>query len=76
MVIDPKHWHDISNEKSRTYYYPDGFEFTVDLPRELNIQVSSQGGHSHRIKTTTQGYYIAPGWKAISWIAPDGGFKF
>jgi hypothetical protein len=76
MIIDPKVWHDVSNEISRTYHYPDGFEFKVGFPLELNIQVSSMGGHSHRIKTRTQGYYIAPGWKVISWEAPDGGFKF
>lgn len=76
MIIDPKHWHDISNETSRTYHYDNGFTFTVKAPTQLNIQTSSQGGHSHRVKTATNGYYIAPGWKVISWEAPDGGFKF
>lgn len=75
MLIDPKHWHDISNESSRTYHYP-GFDFTIEGPKQLNIQTSSLGGHAHRVKTDDTGYYIAPGWKAISWKAPDGGFTF
>jgi hypothetical protein len=82
MIIDPKHWHDISNETSRTYHYADGGRYIVKNPHQLNIQVSSQGGHSHRLTSKDEngvvcyGHYISPGWVAISWTAPEGGFKF
>ncbi len=73
MNLEPLEWIDISTETQRTYHYPNGFNFTVPLPKLLNIQKSSMGGHSHRIQTESgEGIYVAPGWAGLSWKTKEG----
>jgi P pilus assembly chaperone PapD len=78
MAMTKDVWNDISVETERTYIYSD-YELTIKNPEKLHVSVSSLGGHAHRI-TTKDGvaYYIAPGWKAISWKVAEGNplFKF
>jgi hypothetical protein len=78
MAMKLNTWLDISDESFRTYVYKDGTELTINHPRELCITPSSMngGGHSHRVKTTTQGVYVAPGWIAIKWTPKPGKPKF
>ena len=64
---------DTELEKSRTYHYPDGQEFTVHNVEWLYVS-SSRRGDSHRLRTVdNQCYYVRPGWIAIKW---DGLFQF
>lgn len=63
-------WHDISNEKSRTYHFPDGATFTVYAPSRLHVTKKPEGD-SHRIERKNgHGVYIRSGWIAIEWDGP------
>lgn len=66
-------WVDISAESYRTYLYESGYQLRIDAPSELRVAVSTLGGHCHRVKTLNgEAYYIAPGWRAITWKARKG----
>jgi hypothetical protein len=78
MAMTKDIWNDISVEAYREYLY-DTSTLRVNLPKLLNVSVSSLGGHAHRIQTEDGfAYYIAPGWKAIRWNVKEGNplFKF
>lgn len=64
-------WLDVSDERSRTYVYPDGTRYTVQLPLKLNVKQKPEGD-SHRIQRANGGVYVRPGWIAIEWIVKDG----
>lgn len=67
-------WHDISDEKSRTYIYADGSRYTVSTPLALAIS-RGPNGDSHRIRRNSDlaQVYVAAGWVAIEW---DGPYQF
>jgi hypothetical protein len=78
MAMEKDKWLDISVEYAREYIYSD-FTLRIDSPTLLNVSESSLGGHAHRVQTADGvAYYVAPGWKAISWTVKDGQplFKF
>jgi hypothetical protein len=72
MAMTKDVWNDISVETERTYIYSD-CELTIKNPDKLQVSVSSLGGHAHRLTTKDEvAYYVAPGWKAITWKVEPG----
>lgn len=63
-------WIDLTNEKSRTYYFGDGSTYTVYEPQKLWVRKSG----SHRlIDAAGQKHYITSKWNTFSAI---GEWKF
>ena len=59
---------DISSEVRRSYHYPGGQVLTIEGPQFLHV--SKSGGH-RLLDEAGQSWYVAPGWRAINWIAKD-----
>jgi len=67
--------YDISNEEYRVYHYPDGETLRVEGAVTLILEKRADGDR-HRLIVQTpvrkEGWYIRPGWTAISWSGKDG----
>ena len=56
------------NEKWRDYVWADGFTLRIEEP--LWVHVSKSGGH-RVIDNQKRSYYVAPGWRYITWEGKD-----
>jgi hypothetical protein len=58
---------DISNEKSRTYGFPNGQKVVIEEPAQIHI---SKSGHRIVTKLGTS-IYVPMGWLAVAWTSHD-----
>lgn len=68
---------DISQEKVRTYRFPDGSQISIEDP--VALYVSDSGGHRILSGTEEKGYeshYVRPSWRMLSWQVEKGSRPF
>lgn len=73
-VLTKESWMDISNEKERTYFYPNTEVYgDVIVVNPLKVWIPKDSTKGHRIICKDGiGWYIKPGWNAICWLVKEG----
>ncbi len=71
IAADKLEWQDINDEASRTYFFANGGQVTIDNPEKLNVK-RKENGDSHRVIAAGASFYIPAGWIAIKWVPKQG----